>query len=272
MRPPAGVPPRKKDALRAVLKRSGRLLVAFSGGKDSYFLARQAAQALAAGAVAVCHVRTRLGGGLAAERLAFFASRLGQPLRLVRLDLLADPRLRDNPRNRCYLCKRLMFAALKREAKRLGLAAVADGSTRSDRSEHRPGRRALQELGVLSPLRDAGITSAEIAAELQREGVPADCTESTTCLATRFPYGERLELKRMRALDRVERFLSARGVHPLRARHIPGGVRIEADPGHWQALLAMKDELCAFCRKRGFLFVTLDLGGLRSGPWDRKKS
>ncbi len=270
MKPAPGVPPRKQARLDAALKRCGRLLVAFSGGKDSFYLARRAAVVLGAERVVACHARTGFTGEQAAERVRRLGGRLGLPLHVLRLDLLAEPALRDNPRNRCYLCKKLMFAALQEEARRRGIEAVADGSTRSDQGAHRPGRRALEELGVLSPLNKAGITSAEIAAELEGEGIPPLLVESSTCLATRFPYGERLVRPRLLALDRIERLLAERGVHPARARHIPDGTRIEADPRHWQALLAMKEELLAFCRKQGLLFVTLDLEGLKSGPWDQR--
>ena len=270
MKPAPGVPPRKQARLDAALERCGSLLVAFSGGKDSFYLARRAAAVLGGEKVVVCHARTQFTGAQAAERVRRLGGRLGLPLRVLRLDLLAEPGLRDNPRKRCYLCKRIMFTALQKEARRRGIAAVADGTTRTDQDAHRPGRRALEELGALSPLRDAGITSEEIAAELKGEGIPPLLVESSTCLATRFPYGERLLRPRMLVLDRVERFLAKRGVHPARARYIPDGTRIEAESRHWRALVAMKEELLAFCRRQGLLFVALDLGGLQSGPWDKK--
>jgi uncharacterized protein len=148
---------------------------------------------------------------------------------------------------------------------------VLDGSTLSDQAEHRPGRRALAELGILSPLREAGIASAEIAAELAREGFEPFYLTSSTCLATRFPYGEPLRPARIAAIGRVEHFLAGKGIYPLRVRHIPQGVRIEVGTERFDDVLEARDDLLAFCRGQGLEFVTIDLGGLRKGAWDKPK-
>ena len=271
MRPPSRIPRAKIERLRAILKRHGRVLVGFSGGMDSFFLLREAVAALGRGNVVAVHVATPFSGEGARSRVAYFREKAPLPVRTLRLDLLADRRLRDNPRDRCYLCKRLMFRALKREARRLGIAAVLDGSTLSDQAEHRPGRRALAELGILSPLRDAGIASAEIAAELAREGFEPFYLTSSTCLATRFPYDEPLRPARIAAIGRVEHFLAGRGIYPLRVRHIPAGVRIEVGAERIRDVLAVRQELLAFCRGKSAEFVTIDLGGLRKGAWAKPK-
>lgn len=260
----------KLERLHAILKRQRRVLVGFSGGKDSFFLLREAAAALGPGHVAAVHVATPFSGEGARRRVAYFRERAPIPVRSLRLDLLRG-RLRDNPRDRCYACKRLMFRALKREARRLGIVAVLDGSTLSDQAEHRPGRRALDELGIISPLRDAGIASAEIAGELAGEGFAPFYLTSSTCLATRFPYGEPLRRSRIAAIGHVEHFLAEKGIFPLRVRHIPEGVRIEVESGRARDILAVREDLLAYCRGQGLEFVTLDLGGLRKGAWDKPK-
>ncbi len=270
MKATARLPKAKIERLHALLKRHGRVLVGFSGGKDSFFLLREAEKALGRGNVVAVHVATPFSGEGARDRVAYFSGQAPVPVRRLRLDLLCG-RMRRNPRDRCYLCKRLMFRALKREARRLGIVAVLDGSTLSDQAEHRPGRRALNELGILSPLRDAGIASAGIAAELAREGVEPYYLTSSTCLATRFPYGETLKPSRIAAIGRVEHFLATKGVFPLRVRHIPGGVRIEVGTERIRDVLALREDLLAFCRGQGIEFVTLDLGGLRKGAWDKPK-
>ncbi len=270
MRAHSRLPRTKTARLRALLKRHDRVLVGFSGGKDSFYLLREAAAVLGPGNVAAIHVATPFTGAGARARVAYFREKAPLPVRRLRLDLLRG-RLRRNPRDRCYLCKRLMFRALKREARRLGIVAVLDGSTLSDQAEHRPGRRAMDELGILSPLRDAGITSAEIAGEMAREGIEPFYLTSSTCLATRFPYGEPLHRSRIVAIGRVERFLAEKGIFPLRVRHIPGGVRIEAGTERIRDLLALREDLLAYCRGQGLEFVTLDLGGLRKGAWDKPK-
>ncbi len=271
MKPPTGVPARKKARLHAALRRCGRVLVAFSGGKDSFFLAREAVAALGRDRVVVCTVATPFSGQGTRARLKYFRARLPSPVRGLRLEPPPGSGLLRNRRDRCYVCKRLMFRVLKREAARLGIAALLDGSTRSDATEHRPGRRALDELDVISPLGDAGITSGEIAGELAGEGIERFYLTSSTCLATRFPYDHPLDERQLRAIGQVEHYLARRGVFPLRVRHIPDGVRIEAGADHFQAVLALKKKLLAFCRARGLRFVTLDLGGLQSGPWDKKE-
>ena len=264
----AGLIRRKKARLREILAGSGRILVAFSGGKDSFFLLREAVAALGRDNVAARFVTTPFLGEAARARVDYFRQRLPGAVSELPLDLLADPRLRRNPRQRCYVCKRLMFTALKKEAARLGIATVADGSTVSDQAEHRPGRRALNRLAIASPLREAGFTSEEIVSELARSGIEPFYLTSSTCLATRFPYGHRLKPGEIRAIGQVEHFLAGRGIHPLRVRFIPDGVRIECGEKQLRRVLAQKEDLLAFCRERGLRFVTVDLGGIQRGPWD----
>jgi uncharacterized protein len=271
MKATAAVVREKKARLHAGLQRCGSVLVAFSGGKDSFFLLREAIAALGMDRVVPFFVATPFNGEAARSRLDHFRRHLPVPVRELRLDLLSGPRLRRNPRQRCFICKQRMFTALTKEAARLGIAVVADGSTASDQAGHRPGRRALDMLGIASPLRDAGFTAGEIACDLARAGIDRFLLTPSTCLATRFPYGHRLDPREMRLIAQVEEFLAARGVFPLRVRHIADGVRVEADPRHFRRILALKDDLLAFCRERGYLFVTLDLGGIKSGPWDKVK-
>jgi len=258
----------KTARLHEGLASHGRVLVAFSGGKDSFFLLREAVATLGKGHVAACFVETPFIGEAARARVDYFRKRIPIPIRELRLDLLDGPRLRRNPRERCYVCKRRMFRALKKEAARLGIATVADGSTASDQAEHRPGRLALERLGIASPLGAAGFTANEISGELARSGVDGFYLTSSTCLATRFPYGHRLAAAEILSLGQVEHFLAGRGVYPLRVRYIPDGVRIESGEKQMPQVMALKDELLAFCLERGLRFVTMDLGGLKSGPWD----
>ena len=258
----------KKARLRGSLREFGSLLVAFSGGKDSFFLLREAVAALGAENVAPVFVSTPFNLEAARARVDYFRDKVPVPVRELRLDLLDDPRLRRNPRQRCFVCKQRMFSALKKEACRLGIAVVADGSTASDQAGHRPGRRALEKLGIASPLRDAGFTATEIASDLARSGIDKFFLSPSTCLATRFPYGHRLDPREILRIGQVEQFLVSRGVYPLRVRYIPDGVRVETGAAFFRKMLALKDDLLVFCRARGYLFVTLDLGGIKSGPWD----
>ena len=264
----AGSVHQKKALLRDSLKRHGRILLGFSGGKDSFFLLRQATLALGEANVSAYFVNTPFIGEGARARVAYFREKFPFPLHEIDIDLLRDDRMRQNPRQRCYLCKQRLFGALKKEARRQGIGTVADGSTVSDLLEHRPGRRALEKLGVVSPLKDAGFTGAEIIGELKKLGVEDYFLTSSTCLATRFPYDHALDPGRIAAIGQVENYLAGRGVYPLRVRYIADGVRVEAGEGHMGRVLEIKGDLLEFCRSRGFKFVTLDLGGLKSGSWD----
>jgi pyridinium-3,5-biscarboxylic acid mononucleotide sulfurtransferase len=258
----------KKALLHERLKRQGRILLGFSGGKDSFFLLRQATLALGEANVSAYFVNTPFIGEAARARVAYFKKKFPFPLREIDIDLLRDARMRQNPRQRCFLCKQRMFGALKKEAKRLGIGMVADGTTVSDLQEHRPGRRALEKLGIVSPLQEAGFSGDEIIGELKKLGVDDYFLTSSTCLATRFPYEITLETGLIAAIGQVEHYLIGRGIQPLRVRYIPDGVRIETGEANMRKVLAMKKDLLAFCRSRNFRFVTLDLGGFRSGSWD----
>ena len=258
----------KKALLHERLKRQGRILLGFSGGKDSFFLLRQATLALGEANVSAYFVNTPFIGEAARARVAYFRKKFPFSLREIDIDLLHDARLSQNPRQRCFLCKQRMFGVLKKEAKRQGIETVADGTTASDLQEHRPGRRALDKLGILSPLKEAGITGEEIIGELKKLGVEDYFLTSSTCLATRFPYELPLDAGLIAAIGQVENFLIGRGIYPLRVRYMADGVRIETGESNASKVLALKKELLEFCRPRNFKFVTLDLGGIKSGCWD----
>jgi pyridinium-3,5-biscarboxylic acid mononucleotide sulfurtransferase len=184
------------------------------------------------------------------------------------VDMFKDIRMRQNPRNRCYLCKRQMFTVLKKEAKRFGITMVADGTTVSDLSENRPGRLALEKLDIASPLKDAGFNGPEIIAELKKCGVADYFLTSSTCLATRFPYDLPLDPAKIEAIGRVEHDLLKQGIFPLRVRYMTDGVRIETTEANFRKVMALKKDLLALCKTHHFKFVTLDLGGIKSGSWD----
>lgn len=218
----------KKALLRERLKTYDRLLVAFSGGKDSFFLLQAAIETLGAGNVFPYFIRTPFTLDAARERVAYFQKKFSLPLNEISIDFLKDVRLRTNPRQRCFFCKKKMFSALKKEAVQLGIHYIADGTTASDLDEHRPGRLALEELAIQSPLRDAGFTGVEIIAQLKKKGVAEYFLTSSTCLATRFPYDFRLQRPIIQAIGRVEYYLIQNGFYPVRVRHMPNGIRIEA--------------------------------------------
>ena len=258
----------KKTLLRKLLNEYGRLLVAFSGGKDSFFLLQTARETLGPANVLPYFVRTPFTLDAARERVDYFKNKFSLTIHEIGIDLLQDARLRQNSRQRCFYCKKRIFTALKKEARRLGIGIVADGTTVSDLDEHRPGRLALEKLAIHSPLRDAGFSAAEIVRLLRKQGVGEYFLTSSTCLATRFPYDFTLEPSRIRAIGQTEHYLIRQGIFPLRVRYMTDGIRIETSPLHFKKIIAMKDEINAVGRAAGYKFITLDLAGIKSGSWD----
>jgi uncharacterized protein len=258
----------KKSLLRKQLKVYGRLLVAFSGGKDSFFLLQTAIETLGAANVFPYFVSTPFTLAAARERVDYFQKKFSLQLKEISIDFLNDVRLRENPRQRCFFCKLKMFGALKKEARKLGIKIIADGTTVSDLAEHRPGRLALEKLAIHSPLRDAGFTSVEIITQLKKKGAAEYFLTSSTCLATRFPYDFRLNRLIIEAIGRVEHYLIKSGIYPVRVRYLTDGIRIETSPANFRKIIAMSGELIIIGREAGFKFITLDLAGIKSGSWD----
>jgi len=268
--PPARTLSVKKARLRSQLKEYGRLLVAFSGGKDSFFLWLTACEALGMDNVLPYFISTPFTLAAARERIDYFREKFSMPLHEIHIDLLQDARLRRNPKQRCFYCKMKMFATLKKEGRKLGIDHVADGTTLSDLAEHRPGRKALEKLAIRSPLREAGFTTADIAAQLKKRAVADYFLTSSTCLATRFPYNFSLQPRWIQAIGRIEHHLIGKGIFPVRVRYMEDGVRIETAPKNFRKLIAGKDTLITCCREAGLHFVTLDLAGIKSGSWDKR--
>ncbi|MCX6557338.1 MAG: ATP-dependent sacrificial sulfur transferase LarE [Candidatus Aminicenantes bacterium] len=258
----------KKAWLRRQLQEYGKVLVAFSGGKDSFFLLQAAREILGPANVLPFFVRTPFTLGAARERVNYLSDKFSLPVHEISIDLLQDPHLRQNSKQRCYHCKKKIFSALKKEARKLGIRVVVDGTTVSDLNEHRPGRVALEKLDIRSPLRDAGFTSVEIIGQLKKKGIDPYFLTSSTCLATRFPYNFSLRPQLIQAIGRVEHYLIRQGIFPLRVRHMTDGIRIETSPAHFRKIIAMKEKIIAECRTAGYRFITLDLAGIKSGCWD----
>jgi len=258
----------KLHDLQEWLRAKRRVTVAFSGGKDSFFLVDTAVRTLGRDEVLVLFVDSGFTSENDRRRVEYFRRRLDFVMRVLPIDLAGDERIVNNSSDRCYHCKKIVFQRILEEVRKSETAAVLDGTTRSDLNEYRPGLRALEELRILSPLESIGITSSEVAAHLREQGIEAYFLTSSTCLATRFPYGTRLNPELIRAFDSLETFLVDRGIYPVRVRFIPDGVRIEIPPERWPDLLFIRDELVASAREAGFKFVTLDLEGIKSGVWD----
>jgi pyridinium-3,5-biscarboxylic acid mononucleotide sulfurtransferase len=259
----------KYAALRDALSRFGKAAVAFSGGVDSTFLSRVARDVLGDGALAVTVVSPMLPRSelRAARELAAFIG--------IRHVLLEDPviegKVAENPRDRCYHCKKIGFAGVIRAALERGITRVLDGSNADDASDYRPGAAAGAELGVLSPLRDAGLTKAEIRQLSRGLGLPTWDKPAFACLASRVPYGEPITAEKLRMVDGAEEYLRGLGLRQVRVRIHDRMARIEVAPEERGKLMDadVLDDVSARLKSFGFLYVCMELEGYRMGSMNR---
>ena len=234
---------------------------------DSTFLLRVAHEELGERCVAAT-VRAPFVPEKEFAEAVSFCRGLGVGHVVLDADLAAIPHFAENPPDRCYHCKKHLFSRLVALARERDLAAVVEGSNVDDAGDYRPGARAIRELGVRSPLRDAGLTKAEIRALSRAMGLPTADKPSFACLASRFPYGERITAEGLDRVGRAEDWIRAAfpGLGQLRVRSHAGGVaRIEVSPADIPRLAARAPELSDALRSIGFAYVSLDLRGYRTG-------
>jgi uncharacterized protein len=260
----------KERNLIAWLGQAGSVLVGYSGGVDSAYLACVAVETLGPGRVLAVIGRSASYPDSQWSTARAVAAQFGIPLHIVDTDEINDRRYAANPTNRCYYCKTELWRRLGPIAKDRG-AVVVDGTNADDRLEHRPGAAAGQEHGVASPLADAGLTKAEIRERSRARGIPTWNQPSAPCLASRIPHGTPVTVGRLRAVERAEQGLRDIGVTGnLRVRHHGETARVELDHDQIERWLttANRAALEEAVRRAGYASVIVDPAGYLTGGAD----
>lgn len=248
----------------------GDMLVAFSGGVDSSLILKLAVQAAAKTGHKVygIMVHTMLHPMGEVEDARVTAEQIGAEFRVLEIDELQGADILDNPVDRCYRCKKYLFHNLIEEGKKLGVSAMMEGTNEDDLHVYRPGLRAIRELGIHSPLAEAGMTKAEVRKLAGELGISVSNKPSMPCLATRFPYGTRISYEAMQKVDEGEAFVRSLGFYNVRLRIHNDVVRIEVDVNEMPRLLEYREQIVAKLKKLGYDYITVDLEGFRSGSMD----
>ena len=246
------------------IKKQGKIAIAYSSGVDSTFLLRKAHDILGENAVAItakacCFMKSET------EEAEKFCKSEGIKHIVFEFNPLSVEEFKCNVPNRCYFCKKALFTQIKNIAEKEGICCVADGTNADDLNDYRPGMKALEELGIISPLLDSGLTKDEIRTLSKQLGLPTFDKPSYACLASRIAYGEEITAEKLDMIDKAEQKLHSLGFIQCRVRMHGANARIEVNKSDFDKLLCFSDEVNNFLKSLGFAFVSLDLGGYKTG-------
>ena len=257
---------KKLEKLKKSLEKMESVLIAFSGGCDSSFLAKVAYDVLGNHAIAVT-ANSELYADSEVKDSKKIASKIGIKHEIITSKELEISGFRDNPSYRCYFCKKELFSELLGIAKKKGYRYVLDGSNFDDGDDYRPGMKAGKELNIRSPLKEAKLTKSEIRQLSRKFGLITADKPAMACLASRFPYGTKIKERDLQRIEKAEEFLRDLGFTQLRVRHHGDIARIEILPQDIKSILGndLRERILEKLKLLGYKYVTIDLEGYRTG-------
>lgn len=252
-------------------------IVAFSGGVDSSLLLKLVCETAGrqgrslsdiSSRIYAVTMQTRLHPVCEIEHARKVAEEIGAAHLVIPVDELEEAGIRQNPPDRCYLCKKHLFTKMLQKAEELGIQNILEGTNEDDLHVYRPGLKAIRELGVISPLAEAGFTKEDVRRLAEEYGLSVSDRPAAPCLATRFPYGAALSYEEIQKVEQGEAYLKGFGLYNVRLRIHGEIARIEVDTGEFPVLLQYRSHIINYIRHLGYPYITLDLEGFRSGSMD----